>query len=195
MYLIGHRSNPGTGQSFGDKAGIHALLTCTACVAAVDHGEVGRHVLTSNVFPGGYNIIFYDTAVEEEIRATIGELASGQGDFLFATLTPDAVPVEETALLVWRCESYASDLVSLAKSTIDPALRATRRARVVALCACCVQLRFMAGVSEAASKGDSESNLADAAANAVEDEVDAAKAAQASAVTLADQDNAAILDH
>lgn len=167
-------------QSFGKNTSLQFLFRCTAAVPGVDYGEVAKHVPTPNIFPGGYNVIFFETSVEEYSRAAIGELACGQYDFLFASRAPENTPLpEESALLVWRCELHASEIAFLADITFFPDLSATQLSRAVALRACYLQLLIFPGVSEAAVEGDCARDFADAAASASEAAAYAADSADA----------------
>lgn len=123
----------------------------------------------------------FDTAVETNLRATIGKLSRRQESFPFSAMVSDGIPPAGVALLVWLCESFDDQLVTLAENTTATSLRDTRHARAVALRAYGIQLRLLDGVSHKTAEVDRSRARADDAAARAEAEVDASEAVEGTA--------------
>lgn len=163
MYFVGHRNKFGVVQSFGEKARLNTIIDRAESVTIADYCEVARHVLIPNVFPGGFSVIFFDNFVKKGLRATIGKLASGQGDLLFAT----RAPLRRTYCVSPHSRSGSSCMLRAAPPS--------------------------AGVFDVAAKIDCARVLAVAAAQAAETSFDKAEVAQKCVVTFpADVDSVTV---
>lgn len=62
VYLIGHKDDNGEVLSFGTKDTFDPLLHCATRADGFYFTDIGQIVLTPAFYPGGYTVLFFDTA-------------------------------------------------------------------------------------------------------------------------------------